>query len=77
MPERLLVELRGRLAIPVFDDGRGPVGGTSAVGDVRDALVGLGYGTDEIRDALREVGPSDEAEALLRDALKVLGARRA
>jgi holliday junction DNA helicase RuvA len=75
--ERLLVELRNRLSIPVLDDGRTVVAGASAVGDVREALVGLGYGTEEIRDALREVGPSDEAEALLRDTLKVLSARRA
>jgi holliday junction DNA helicase RuvA len=74
--ERLLVELRSRLSVPVLDTA--PVGGgPSAVGDVREALAGLGYGADEIREALREAGPSDHAEALLRDALKVLGARRA
>jgi len=75
--ERLLVELRSRLTVPVLDDGRGLAGSTSAVGDVREALVGLGYGADEIRTALSEAGPSDEPESLLRDALKVLGARRA
>jgi holliday junction DNA helicase RuvA len=75
--ERLLVELRSRLTVPVLDDGWNPVGSTSVVGDVRDALVGLGYGADEIRTALSEVGPSDQPELLLRDALKVLGARRA
>ena len=74
--ERLLVELRSRLSVPVLDPV--PVGGgPSAVGDVREALAGLGYGTDEIREALRQAGPSEHAEALLRDALKVLGARRA
>jgi len=74
--ERLLVELRSRLSVPVLDDVS-PVGSPSAVGDVREALAGLGYGNDEIREALREVDPSEHAELLLRDALKVLGARRA
>jgi Holliday junction DNA helicase RuvA len=75
--ERLLVELRSRLTVPVLDDGRSLAGSASAVGDVREALVGLGYGADEIRTALSEARPSDEPELLLRDALKVLGARRA
>jgi holliday junction DNA helicase RuvA len=74
--ERLLVELRSRLSVPVLDDPS-PVGSPSAVGDVREALAGLGYGNEEIREALREVDPSEHAELLLRDALKVLGARRA
>lgn len=74
--ERLLVELRSRLSVPVLDDASS-TGSSSAVGDVREALAGLGYGNEEIREALREVDASDHAELLLRDALKVLGARRA
>jgi Holliday junction DNA helicase RuvA len=74
--ERLLVELRSRLSVPVLDDAS-PAGSSSAVGDVREALAGLGYGSEEIREALREVDASEHAELLLRDALKVLGARRA
>jgi len=74
--ERLLVELRSRLSIPVLDDGS-PAASSSALGDVREALAGLGYGSEEIREALREVDASEHAELLLRDALKVLGARRA
>ena len=73
--ERLLVELRSRLSVPVLDDAA--PAGSSAVGDVREALAGLGYGSEEIREALREVDASEHAELLLRDALKVLGARRA
>ena len=73
--ERLLVELRSRLSVPVLDDVS--PAGSSAVGDVREALAGLGYGSEEIREALREVDASEHAELLLRDALKVLGARRA
>ncbi|MBA3289443.1 MAG: Holliday junction branch migration protein RuvA [Acidimicrobiia bacterium] len=77
--ERLLVELRSRLAVPVLDPvGSGGVSGGSVVGDVREALAGLGYGADEIRDALREVPDgSADAPTLLRDSLKLLAARRA
>jgi Holliday junction DNA helicase RuvA len=52
--ERLIIEIRDKLAVPILDNSNG-VGGTgSAVADVREALAGLGYGTDEIRDVLRE-----------------------
>jgi holliday junction DNA helicase RuvA len=74
--ERLIVELRDRLSVPVLD-GAGTSGSASAVADVRDALAGLGYGTDEIRDVLRELPSDADSATLLRDALKSLGARRA
>ncbi len=75
--ERLLVDLRGSLSLPALDDGPGPAGGSSAVGEVREALAGLGYGTEEIRDVLRELPGDVAASDLLRDALQLLGARRA
>jgi len=76
--ERLLIELRNRLNLPLLDPV--PVGGGgagTAVGDVREALAGLGYGPEEIRDALRELPSTADASTLLRDALKLLGAKRA
>ena len=74
--ERLLIELRNRLSVPMLESAS-TVSGGSAVAEVREALAGLGYGTDEIRDALRDL-PSDASSAtLLRDALKSLGAKRA
>ena len=73
--ERLIIELRDRLSVPMLDSGDG--GSVSAVADVRDALAGLGYGTDEIRDVLRELPTGADSSSLLRDALKMLGARRA
>ena len=48
-----------------------------SVGDVREALAGLGYAPEEIREALRELPTDGDAATLLRDALKLLGARRA
>lgn len=74
--ERLLVELRNRLAVPVLDDGDAGAPG-SQVGAVREALAGLGYGSDEIRDVLRELPAEGDSAALLRDALRSLGAKRA
>lgn len=76
--ERLLVELKNRLSTPVLDPIPAGVGAAgSVVGAVREALSGLGYGHDEIRDTLREVDGSADAATMLREALKVLGARRA
>jgi len=75
--ERLLVELKSRLSVPVLDGAGGSDAGGTAMADVREALGGLGYGEAEIRDTLRELTPSDDAAELLRDALKALGARRA
>lgn len=73
--ERLIIELRDRLSVPTLDSGTG--GSVSAVADVRDALASLGYGTDEIREVLRELPTGADSSTLLRDALKMLGARRA
>lgn len=80
--ERLLIELKGRLNMPMLDDTRETLGGSSVatanvVADVREALAGLGYGHDEIRDALRQLPMSESAEQLLRQALNSLGVRRA
>ncbi|MGD9995620.1 MAG: Holliday junction branch migration protein RuvA [Ilumatobacteraceae bacterium] len=79
--ERLLVELRNRLDLPILDPVGAGVGGggagSTAIGDVREALTGLGYGPDEVREALRELPAGDDAPSLLRDALKLLGAKRA
>jgi holliday junction DNA helicase RuvA len=74
--ERLLVELRNRLNLPMLD----PLttsGGSTVVGNVREALAGLGYASEEIRDAMRDLPESASAEQLLRDALRLLGVRRA
>jgi Holliday junction DNA helicase RuvA len=71
--ERLLIELKSSLHVPVLDGvAGGSGGGSSAMGDVREALLGLGYGDGEIRDTLRELQAGDDASAL-----KLLGARRA
>lgn len=75
--ERLLVELKSRLDVPILESVAMNGGAPSAVADVREALAGLGYGNDEIRDVLRDLPAGADASGLLRDALKVLGAKRA
>ena len=58
--ERLLVELKSRLSVRARSVG-GPSGG-SAVGDVREALSGLGYGSEEMRGAARAAGRPRRAD---------------
>lgn len=76
--ERLLIELKNRLNLAMLDPiGVGGSVDGSVVGDVREALYGLGYAPDEVRDALRELSGGGDASTLLREALQLLGARRA
>lgn len=74
--ERLLIELKSRLHLNILEASN-TLSGPSTVGDVRDALSGLGYSTEEIRDVLREMSVSNDSEMMLREALNMLGARRA
>lgn len=73
--ERLMIELKGRF------DGLEVVSGAetaqSSTAEVREALGALGYGPEEIRDAMRQLGGGADSETMLRDALALLGARRA
>ena len=74
--ERLMVELKSRLNMEMS----APVGGDSvqsATADVREALAALGYSPDEVRDVMRQLTNVEDPESMLRDALAMLGARRA
>jgi holliday junction DNA helicase RuvA len=75
--ERLMVELRDKLSLPSIDPVVAAGGATTVAADVREALAGLGYGPEEIRDVLRHVPSGDDAATMLRRALELLGARRA
>jgi Holliday junction DNA helicase RuvA len=79
---RLLVELKSRLELGDVDltelsAANGSVPGASAPpsahADVRDALVGLGYGPDEVSTALRALPTNGDSSDLLRQALLTLG----
>lgn len=80
--ERLLVELRNRLdvlapggVVPAVGAGAPavPAGAGAARSDVRDALVSLGYGPDEVAAIIRDL-PDDTGDTseLLRLALQRL-----
>lgn len=75
---RLLVELKSRLVLPeaaaTGAAATGPTGAGSAPSvrtDVREALVGLGYGSEEIARVLADLPEHDTGEAI-REALKRL-----
>lgn len=83
---RLLVELKSRLDVPGLDaaalassDGRGTGAGgggraASPMADVRDALTNLGYGPDEVAEAVRDLPDDTDSSELLRLALQKLAA---
>jgi len=74
---RLLVELKARLDLDL-DGDLVPVAGNgtpSARAEVRAALAGLGYGPDEVREAVRDLPDDGAVEDLLKAALTVLGGR--
>ena len=75
---RLLVELRSKLTvadIDVSDATRSTATGAdrpdSVRSDVREALVGLGYGSEEIAGVLADL-PADDSGEALREALRRL-----
>jgi Holliday junction DNA helicase RuvA len=74
---RLLLELKARLDLPSLG-GEGPSGGmlASPRGEVRAALVELGYGPDEIRGALDVVAEDGSVEEMVRSALRELARSR-
>jgi len=83
---RLLVELKSRLDVPGLDAaalassdgaGVGASGGgrtASPITDVRDALSNLGYGPDEVAEAVRDLPDDTDSSELLRLALQKLAA---
>lgn len=75
--QRLLVDLKARLAVPDLDLTTVP--GSSAApnarAEVRDALVGLGYGNDEVREVFAQLSEEGTVEELLREALRLLAGR--
>jgi Holliday junction DNA helicase RuvA len=75
--ERLMIELKNRLSLPVLAHASSDNSDASDIGAVRDALIGLGYSEAEAREALREIPSGVEREDLLRQALRALGSRRA
>jgi holliday junction DNA helicase RuvA len=76
--QRLLVDLKARLEVPDLDLTAvpGSSAASSARAEVRDALVGLGYSNDEVRDVFAQLGEDGTVEELLREALRLLAGRK-
>jgi Holliday junction DNA helicase RuvA len=72
---RLMLELKARLDLPTLGGGTDEQGG-SPRGEVRAALIGLGYGPDEIREALDSLDQDGPVEELVRTALRELARNR-
>ena len=75
--ERLMVELKSRLHLEGIADSGSSDTVQSAAADVREALTALGYAPEEIREAMRQLPGGGDSESMLRDALALIGARRA
>lgn len=80
---RLLVELKARFDVPEVDvdavvgvAGAVPAGGVPSApsprAEVRAALTSLGYGPDEVREALRELPDEGDVAILVKQALRAL-----
>jgi Holliday junction DNA helicase RuvA len=74
--QRLLVELKARLEVPDLDLTVATGNGHSPRSEVREALTGLGYSPDEVRDVLGQLPDDGAVEGLLRDALRLLAGAR-
>ena len=75
--QRMVLELKNRLEISAFDNGELEVDNLSvstALGDVRDALAQMGFGTDEVRRAVEGI-EGDDTSIMLRAALQRLAAK--
>ena len=73
--QRLMIELAAKLGTNAPDPA-GADGGPSARAEVRAALEGLGYGSDEVRDVLGALPADGVVEVLLKEALKLLAVER-
>jgi Holliday junction DNA helicase RuvA len=77
---RLLVELKSRLDVPDIDlsaiTTKVAASGPNVRADVREALAGLGYSPEEIRDALSDVPDDGDPAIALKLALQRAYVRR-
>jgi Holliday junction DNA helicase RuvA len=74
--QRLLLELKARLEMPGLTAGDAEPATVTTRVQVREALAGLGYEPDEVRDALATLPDDGPVEELLRDALRRLAVSR-
>jgi Holliday junction DNA helicase RuvA len=74
--ERMLVELKDKVATPGLTTGAGPPRQEGMVADALSALINLGYtrpvAEQVVRDALRQCGEELSLEELLKESLRLL-----
>ncbi len=73
--QKLMVDLKARLALPDIDLGGDIDSAPSARSEVRAALTELGYGSEEVRVVIGALPAEGTAEELLRAALQRLAVR--
>jgi Holliday junction DNA helicase RuvA len=73
---RLLLELKARLDLPEGDVLAALGVATGARAEVREALAALGYGPQEVVEAVRDLPEEGDVQTLLREALSRLGTLR-
>jgi Holliday junction DNA helicase RuvA len=71
---RLLVDLRSRVELGGIEEAGAAIPAGTARAEVRQALIGLGYGPEEIRAAVAQLADAGSASELLREALRSLAA---
>lgn len=69
--QRIVLELRDKLGVTEVSTA------TGALGEVREALRGLGYSAAEIQEVVSDLPQDGDAQTLLRHALRALGAEAA
>ena len=80
--QRLLIDLKAKLALPDIDlaalnaHGGAASDALNARAEVREAFSALGYSNDEIRGALTDVLADAPVADSIRSALRTLGTRR-
>jgi Holliday junction resolvasome RuvABC DNA-binding subunit len=70
-----MIELKARLEVPALEHADAASAPPSSRAEVRAALSGLGYQSDEVRD-VPQLADDGSVEDLLRDALKLLAVTR-
>ncbi|MSO36989.1 MAG: Holliday junction branch migration protein RuvA [Acidimicrobiia bacterium] len=73
--QKLMVDLKARLALPDIDLGGDIDSAPSARSEVRAALTELGYGSEEVRVVIGALPSEGTVEELLRAALQRLAVR--
>ena len=75
--QRIILDLKGKLGLTVARAGGASHAGASTASEASDALLAMGFSAAEVATALKGYeGPSGDAQALLKYALKRLGSGR-